>query len=190
MSNYTDFNLEEIFGKDNVIYIKNREKKEEFIMSEDVREFLDRVGLPRQYEELSLRFSLDFSAIENLNKRYDQLKVFGCEFDVSAARLVNDLESDDFLYSYICYSKDDRSVYSVSVDSFKNVRFVNSSIPYLGKCLIAYRESQMKIESSLDDDDFIYRTIEALEAKFLKIDPEVFSSDENWWSCVFTNIYG
>lgn len=195
MSHFTQLDIKNIFGEQNMIRLSEN-KKSQLDISPDVKQFLSDIGLPHQQEELSLIFSLDFGVIPESSNDLAKFLIIGMLYDISTEKFYEELNqlysstivNDDLLY--ICLNKENDSIYSVSADPLHQISFINTNIACLGEALAAYRESQNKVDANLDDDEFIYDEIEKLKERLIEIDPVIFDSEENWWTSIFSRIYG
>jgi hypothetical protein len=198
MSYYSKLNFERLFGRENIVRL-SKEKKSELALSEDIKLFLSDTGLPHRDE--SLKFSLDLRTIPESNN-LDKFLIIGVEYDFQLEQLSEKLNLDksNLLYSYICLNQENESIYSISAGSLHCIVFVNTNIHCLAEALCAYRESQVKVDAKLDDDEFICDEIERLKEKLKKIDPAIFDiekrlrltdiepaifdAQESWWESV------
>lgn len=150
------------YFKKNFELIKS-EQYSKLVLSNETKTILCEMGLPK----ISLSFfEFDKPRIDiELNDKYI---VIG-----------NDFGTD------ICIN-DKEEIISVDRENEYPIRFVNKSLKKFLECIFVFMQYEKEINDANDED--IESIFDEIKMKFEKIDNDVFSSEENWWSIILEQV--
>lgn len=142
------------------------------------KRFLVEAGLPRQ-ADLELEFDLSPEELptlpealeeENLPAFFDRYRPIGVDTATT-----------------ICLDERDKGrIYAVDIDGAIPTRFMNSSVPQLAEFLLVFRDGAGVTLPTLASEKELEASAQALEEQFRRIDPAVFSDEDNWWPLILT----
>lgn len=140
------------------------------------KQFLIEAGLPR-HAGLELEFDLSASELptlpqaleeENLPASFNRYRPIGVETATT-----------------ICLDEQDNGcIYAVDIDGTLPTRFMNSSVPQLAEFLLVFRSGAGIALPKLASERDLQTSANALEEQFRRIDPAVFSDEDNWWPLI------
>lgn len=141
------------------------------------KHFLIEAGLPRQ-ADLELEFDLSSDELptlpealeEDLPARFNRYRPIGVDTATT-----------------ICLDeRDNGRIYAVDIDGNIPTRFMNSSVPQLAEFLLVFRNGAGVELPQLASEEELEASALALEHEFRRIDPSVFSDEDNWWPLIVT----
>ena len=156
------------------------------------RSFLKQVQFPHQYPNLLLKFSPTLHPLFSSDSNLKNLYVLGLEFIDRAELLSQGLESKSdrhqFIFSYLCIDRRTEKILCIEAGNFFET-FVNTDIICFARSLIAYQKADEQVEERLDDDEYLLQITAELKEQLLEIDPDIASSEENWWMSVLAGVW-
>jgi hypothetical protein len=153
-----------LWGEDNLVRAR-QEILEEINLPVETKEFLIKVGLPRQ-ADLMFSFHLDFSRLPLI----DSPGIYR-------------IGSDGF--TEICLDEA-RNACVVSIDPHKQLpdTFVNSGVLQLAECLLIYRRSKVKFSNPNLDEDQARSMVRDVAEEIKRVDGNALEGEEHWWAVI------
>lgn len=144
-------------------------------VAEASKQFLIEAGLP-QKAGLDLEFDLPA----------DQLFTLPEAFDADPIAALNRYRTVgiDSATAICLDERDGWRIYAVDIDGVIPTRFMNSSVPQLAEFLIVFRDGAGVELPELASEGELEASALALEQEFRRIDPSVFSDEDNWWPLI------